>query len=154
MTPKAPRAGFTETPSASESLARSGAVPVDVIKESVPKKPKDLVLVHGPAPDGNGVSVLRAREERLEIGVMRPLEEGRPIHGEVVKLKQRPELPNLYDAETQYAAPEANAAASDRATPELAERGTTAGPAQVASDTYRRNWDTIWKRTPKPRLAN
>ncbi len=87
---------------------------------------------------------------------MRPLEEGRPIHGEVVKLTPRVELPCLFDAETELAAPEASkpvgsAAAAKAAVPE--ERGTSAGPAQVASDSYRRNWDTIWKR-PVKRLAN
>jgi hypothetical protein len=116
----------------------------------VPKKAKDLVLVHGPAPDGNGVNVLRAREERLELGTMRPLEEGKPIHGEVVKLTQRREAPFLFDAETQVAAP----STEETATPsEPAPRGTSAGPAQVASDSYRKNWDAIWKR-PVKRFVN
>jgi hypothetical protein len=117
-------------------------------------KPTDLVLVHSATNDG-GVNVLRARDERLEVGTMRPLEEGRPIRGEVVKLKQRPEMPNLFDVETQFVSEEA--ATTDtaaKARPNLPEnsdsRGAT-GPAQVASDTYRKNWDTIWKRQRQPK---
>src|ERR1700704_4158755 len=102
-----------------------------------PRKTKDLGLVHGRTKDGTGLGVLRARDERLEMGTMRPLEEGKPIHGEVVKLTPRPEMPLLFDAETQFVAPDASLAKS---TPEnTAAAG--AGPPQVASDTYRRNWD-------------
>ena len=125
----------------------------DMLGEGVPKKPKDLVLVHSPTDDGAGVNVLRARREGLEVGTMRPLEEGRPIHGEVVKLTPRPEMPMLFDAETEV--PAVAASQNDKpgsAAPE-AERGTSAGPAQVASDTYRKNWDVIWKR-PAKRLVN
>ena len=121
-----------------------------MLKGGVPKKPKDLVLVHSPTPDGAGVNVLRARKEGLEVGTMRPLEHGRPIHGEVVKLTPRSEMPHLYDAETEFAAP---AAAEGKQADAPADRGATTGPAQVASDSYRRNWDAIWKR-PAKRLAN
>ena len=122
-------------------------------------KPKDLVLVHSATDDG-GVNVLRARDERLEVGTMRPLEDGRPIQGEVVKLKQRPEMPNLFDAETQFvseAAPTTDTAAkAPQSLPARTTdtRGTSAGPAQVASDTYRKNWDTIWKPRQAKRLPN
>jgi hypothetical protein len=57
-----------------------------------PKK-KDLVLVHSVTDDGNGVRVLRQREQTLEAGEMRPLEDGKPIRGEVVKLKHLLEVP-------------------------------------------------------------
>jgi hypothetical protein len=116
-----------------------------------PRKSKDLVLVHGRTKDGTGLGVLRARDERLEMGTMRPLEEGKPIHGEVVKLTPRAEMPLLFDAETQFVAPEAIApkSTSDNAV-------VVAGPPQVASDAYRKNWDAIWKRPPSKRdkLAN
>jgi hypothetical protein len=119
----------------------------------VTKKAKDLVLVHSPTDDGAGVNVLRARKEGLEVGTMRPLEEGRPIHGEVVKLTPRPEMPMLFDAETEFAAEASpQPKPKSKASPEP-ERGTSAGPAQVASDTYRKNWDVIWKR-PAKRLVN
>lgn len=103
-------------------------------------KPKDVVLVHAPAPDGKGVSVLRAREERLEAGILRPLEEGKPIQGEVVKLTPRPELPLLFDAETQVSVGEAK-----QETEGEPKRGS--GPAQVATATYRKGWDAVFGRS-------
>jgi hypothetical protein len=116
------------------------------------KKPKDLVLVHGRTPDGNGVNVLRARDERLEIGTMRPLEEGRPILGEVVKLTPRPEFPLLFDAQTEFTTVEESP--KDAAAKPVAEAArASVGPAQVASESYRRNWDAIWKRPSKTRSA-
>jgi hypothetical protein len=120
----------------------------------VPKKPKDVVLVHSPTPDGDGVNVLRARRQGLELGTMRPLTEGRPIHGEVVKLTPRSEMPMLYDVETELPQPGQGEAAKDAPATRAEEaRASSSGPAQVASDSYRRNWDAIWKR-PTKRLAN
>jgi hypothetical protein len=132
-----------------------GSSAVDVLNKGVSKKPKDVVLVHGPTPDGAGVNVLRARKEGLELGTMRPLEHGRPIHGEVVKLTPRTEMPMLYDVETTLPAPEQSGAGTDaKQAPEaLVDRAAASGPAQVASDSYRKNWDAIWKR-PAKRLSN
>jgi hypothetical protein len=114
-------------------------------KPEKPEPPKDVVLVHARTDDGQGVHVIRSREERLEVGVMRPLEEGRPIQGEVVKLTQRPEFPMLFDAETQVVATgELPAVTSSK-------RASSSGPAQVASDKYRQNWDAIWKRGKRPK---
>ncbi len=122
------------------------------------KKAKDLVLVHGRTEDGAGVNVIRARQERLEFGVMRPLEHGKPIHsGEIVKLSPRAECPLIFEAETQYRAddptasvPSADDAAPQKSTPSPAAR-LTAGPAKVASPNYRKNWDAIWKRPSRRR---
>jgi len=119
----------------------------------VPKKPKDLVLVHGPTADGTGVNVLRARKERLELGTMRPLQEGRPIHGEVVKLTPRPEFPLLFEAQTEVVTEGTSETPSANEASPKAQR-TTDGPAQVASESYRRNWDAIWKRPAKARDLN
>ncbi len=101
-------------------------------------------MIHAPAPDGRGVTVLRARNERLEAGVLRPLEDGKPITGEIVKLTPRDE-PMLYDVETQMTVPEP-AAPTDVAR-------ATSGPAQVATDGYRKGWDAIWQRST-PSRAN
>jgi hypothetical protein len=117
-----------------------------------PKK-KDLVLVHSVTDDGNGVRVLRQREQTLEAGEMRPLEDGKPIRGEVVKLTRRPECPVLFDAETQLSTPTLAEPKKERKT--AAATRSRAGPAQVASDSYRRNWDAVWKRRgKKPALLN
>ena len=91
--------------------------------------PKDVVLVHGLTDDGKGLAVLRARNGELEAGACRPLEHGKPIHGEVVRLKPRKECPVLCDVETALPAP----AARERS-----------GPAQVATRAYRDNWDAIF----------
>jgi hypothetical protein len=130
---------------------------VGVLEKGVPpRKSKDLVLVHGRTKDGLGLGVIRAREERLEIGTMRPLEEGKSIYGEVVKLTPRSEMPLLFDAETQFVSKEPSVATSDSAPPpaqarQAAQNTAAAGPPQVASDTYRKNWDAIWNRSPAKR---
>lgn len=131
----------------------------------VPKRQKDLLLVKGPTEDGAGVRVLRARPERLELGTMRPLEDGRPLDGEVVRVNPHPEFPYLYEVETEFStsqdtpepesvrstdasaskAPNAQSAAKPAAAPR------SAGPPQVASEAYRRNWDAIWNRQAKRR---
>ncbi len=108
------------------------------------RRSKDVVFVGGPTDHGDGVNVIRAREERLEFGTLEPLREGKPIHGEVVRLVPRPELPRVFDVETEVDAP---------ATPALT-KSAQAGPAQVASDTYRKNWDAIWSRPAKRQKPN
>lgn len=103
--------------------------------------PRDVALIHGVTPDGEGLQILRARDNRLELGAIRPLREGVPITGEVVTLRPRPDQPALCDVEVHVkAAPQA--AANDRQEP------PRSGPAQVATDEYRSNWDTIWGRAP------
>ena len=109
----------------------------------------DVALIHGVTPDGQGLHILRARENRVELGFVRPLREGAPITGEVVTLKPRANSA-LCDVEVQYKPPEV---ASDRAAP--AKLLAHPGPAQVATDEYRRNWDAIWTHAPeKPKLVN
>lgn len=124
----------------------------------VPKRRKDLLLVKGPTEDGGGVHVVRARPERLELGTMRPLEEGRPIDGEVVRVNPHPSAPYLYEVETEFVPPrkdvdagvsEPKAAEASGVTPSPARR--PAGPPQVASEAYRKNWDVIWDRSTKRR---
>ena len=103
------------------------------------KKPTDVVVLGPPTPDGEGVRVLRAREERIETGELRTLREGKPITGEVVALEPRKENPRVCDVKSSYQ----HAAPAKK------------GPAQVASDVYRKNWDAVFKRTErKSELAN
>lgn len=104
----------------------------------------DVALIHGVTPDGEGLQILRARGDRLEVGAIRPLREGAPITGEVVTLKPRPNFPALCDVETHFKPPADDARA--RREPELAAAPRT-GPAQVATDEYRRNWDAIWNQS-------
>ncbi len=117
-----------------------------------PSPAQDVALIHGVTPDGEGLQILRARDNRLELGAIRPLREGAPITGEVVTLRPRPNTPALCDVEVQLKAPQA-AATDDRQAPRAAL--SHPGPAQVATDDYRRNWDAIWSRpADKSKLVN
>lgn len=89
-------------------------------------------MIGGRTADGSGLGVLRCREGRLEVGQVQPLREGKPIHGEVVKLHPHADCPAICDVEVQVAAPDAK---------------KSGRPAQVANDTYRKNWDAIFKRS-------
>ena len=81
---------------------------------------------------GAGIHVLRARDERIETGELRALEEGRALVGEVVTLKPRADDPRICDVEDSY-------------TPPGTQNGVKAkGPAQVASTAYRAGWDQIF----------
>lgn len=108
-------------------------------KSSPPAKP-DVVLLGPPTADGGGVHVLRAREERLEAGELRALEEGRPISGEVVTLAPRKDNPRICDVKESYQPTATMAAAKPK------------GPAQVATKTYRDNWDQVFARRPSAEL--
>lgn len=111
---------------------------------------EDVVLLCGRTEDGAGLDVIRKRGELLQRGVVRPLEDGKPIHGEVVKLEQRGNTP-LFDVTVHCATSPVHAdepALNDTS-------GVTRGhPARVASEDYRRNWDAIWKRPPSKSLPN
>jgi hypothetical protein len=106
---------------------------------SKPKASSDVALVLGAADDG-GVNILRKRADRLEAGTLKPLREGMPIHGEVIGLRARKDSP-LYDVEVHV--PQVTASDQDRIGP---------GPAQVATDSYRKNWDQIYSRR-RPRTS-
>jgi hypothetical protein len=95
---------------------------------------EDVVLIGGPVANGEGVRVLRKRADSIEFGEMRSVKEGRPIHGEIVRLTPRSEHDRLFDVEVL---------ASQK---ELAGKTGLghAGPAQVATHAYRENWDAIF----------
>jgi hypothetical protein len=114
------------------------------VSESEPPPPKtDVVFVHSQAPDGGGVRVIRKRDETIEVGEIRPVQEGRPLTGDLVRLKQREESERLFDVEVL---------ASRK---EIAEKAGAAhsGPAQVATHAYRTNWDAIFG-AREPELPN
>ena len=95
---------------------------------SEPKR-ADVVLLQGPTEDGEGIRVVRAREDRLEAGEVRPLKEGKPIpSGEVVKLAPRAAAPQVCDVEVLA----------------KVEHGVPGKPAQVATTAYRESWDRIF----------
>jgi hypothetical protein len=99
-----------------------------------------VALILHPTEDNQGFQILRRRAEDspVELGVLRPLREGRPIPegGEVLSLRPRPEMPLVCDVEVQLPA----------------ARATSDGPAQVATDGYRRGWEAIWGRGERAKL--
>ena len=104
---------------------------------------EDVVLV-GPEVEGEGPkrhTVLRYRREagedgQLELGEIREAEEGKPILGELVRLRARGEGGRLFDVDVQARGP-------------LASRS---GPPMVASDAFRDGWERTFAK--KPTLAN
>lgn len=105
---------------------------------------KDVALVVGQTEDRKGYQILRKRadEDTVEMGTVRPLEEGKPIDGEVLAFKARKEHPMLFDVKTHF---------DPNATQDETLKVTSAGrPAKVATEKYRSGWDAIWgkKRTP------
>jgi hypothetical protein len=99
----------------------------------------DVAIVCGVSDDGQGVDIIRKRGERIETGTVRRLEQGKPIHGEVVRLRPREQSPMICDVEVEVPAP-----GQSEASP------PTSGPAQVATESYRKNWDAIYGRNRKP----
>jgi hypothetical protein len=115
------------------------------MSKSEPPLPKeDVVFLHSPSQDGEGFRVLRKREDAIEVGELRGVKEGRPIQGEVVKLKQRAESDRLYDVEVVMPKAEAPAA----------EGAKKSGPAQVATEAYRENWEMIFGKPSRGELPN
>ena len=104
------------------------------------EKKTDVVVLGPPTPDGEGVHVLRAREERVETGELRALKEGKPITGEVVSLEPRKENPRVCDVKSSYRPPAPTSG------------GKKKGPAQVATEKYRENWDEVF--APRDRSLN
>jgi hypothetical protein len=68
---------------------------------------------------------------------LRPLDHGKPIHGEVVRLEPREESPALFDVEVQHDG-----------------RSSTGRPVKVATDQYRRGWESIWAKARPDRSLN
>ena len=118
--------------------------PPEAAPESAPAPSADVALVHRVTPDG-AVHVIRRRGDQLEAGALRPLREGMPIQGEVVSLRPRESFPLLCDVDVLYTPPAAAAAAAASAPKPAARPARRKGPAQVATDDYRDNWDSIWK---------
>jgi hypothetical protein len=89
----------------------------------------DVAFVWGKNADG--VHILRRRDENapIEAGLLQPLVEGKPITGELVSMKQREDMPFLYDVKSEVPSP---------------APASTGRPAQVATDQYRKGWDAIF----------
>ena len=112
-------------------------------KRRSPKPFQDVAAVFG--KDERGLHILRRRGEDgpVETGIVQPLEEGKPISGEVISMRRRDDVPFLFDVTTQVPAPKVETTET-----------TAGGPAQVANDSYRKGWDAIWGRRPRSTELN
>jgi hypothetical protein len=90
----------------------------------------DVAFIVGKDEHGTHIVRRRSEEAPLEAGLLRPLREGKPIEGEVVSLTPRKDVPLLFDVKSEL--------------PDPHERVPHDGPAQVASDAYRRGWEAIY----------
>ena len=116
--------------------------------EATEARGHDVAFVHGVTEDGAGLRVLRSRPDRLEQAVLRAAKEGQPLTGELVRLTPRKESPLLWNVEVLYGKRDDQAAESAGA------QDARSGPAQVATDAYRRNWDAVFRSKPKPGTPN
>lgn len=124
---------------------------------------EDVVLLHSPSEGGDGIRVVRKRDDTIELGELRPMREGQPIHGEVVRLTQRSEGALLFDCEVLVPSPaRSNKEIAREASPESKEEKPAAaepkslahkGPARVTSDAYRGGWEAIFGKRSGPKDA-
>jgi hypothetical protein len=109
---------------------------------STPAEPPagDIALVLGKDADGLHILRRRSQEAPIEAGLLRPVREGKPIVGEVISLTQRPDLPMVFDVKSEFK-PDSGPSEGP-----VADRLSPDGPAQVASEAYRKGWDAVWGR--------
>jgi hypothetical protein len=127
-------------------------------KRRAPRSLGDVAIVCG--KDERGLHILRRRFEDgpIEAAVAQPLAEGRPITGEVISMRQREDLPFLFDVTSEIdASGNPTAGTGSSATGSSATGSSATGssatdsstsrsprPAKVATNSYRRGWDAIW----------
>ena len=100
------------------------------------KPPRDLAILQGPTEDGQGARVLRLKDGELSAGEVRPAREGEPIADrELVKLT--PLQPGAPICEVEVLSGPAQRASDDPAKP-------SQGPARVSTESYRKNWSTVF----------
>ncbi len=113
------------------------------MKDEENRKPEDVALIIGTDEERKALKILRKRGERVEGGLVRAAEPGRPVMGDLVRLRPRPEFPILCDVETVYEF-QRTPPGNEEAPPERG-RGHR-GPARVVTDAYRRGWERIFGR--------
>ncbi len=107
------------------------------------RRPEDVALIVGTDEERKAIQVLRKRGAKIEGGLVRAAEPGRPALGDLVRLKPRPEFPLLCDVETLYEF-ERTPPVDEEAPP----RGASGhpGPPRVVTDAYRRGWERVFGR--------
>ncbi len=91
------------------------------------KTSDDIALLTGPTEDKKGMRIVRFREDSVSLAEVRPVEEGKPIHGDVIALRPREGSPEfIRNVEVVHEAPRHD------------------GPAQVANAAYRQGWEATF----------
>lgn len=98
-----------------------------------------MVFVHSKVESGEGFRIIRKRADVIEVGEIRPVQEGKPLTGEMIKLTPRQDHEQIFDVEVLVSREELGRGALGRA-----------GPAQVATRAYRSNWDAIFGASEEP----
>lgn len=127
-------------PKAKATKANASKAKASKAKAPKAKAADDVVLLHSRTEDGQGVRVLRKKGQELSVGEVRPLKEGQPIYGDVVRLKARDEHPALFDVETE--------AQIEGPAPD-----PTKGRSRVSTDRYRSGWESLWGRRKRRKSA-
>ncbi|MGD8862679.1 MAG: hypothetical protein PVI30_21895 [Myxococcales bacterium] len=116
------------------------------------RSPRDVALLTGPTPDGEGAQLLRLKEGTLMAGELRPMRDGQPLNGaELVRLQpMHPEVP-VCAVETLHApstTPSTDgvrrAGRHDGGRKAAARPSRRQGPARVSNDAYRKNWSAVF----------
>ena len=98
---------------------------------------RDVALLYAPTDDGKGARILRSRDGNLEAGEVRPAKDGQPLQGgELVRLEPRSDTPCICDVHVLHE--------GARPAPPTDSAAAPSGPAQVATDDYRLNWDRVF----------
>ncbi|MDH3201067.1 MAG: hypothetical protein OEM15_09260 [Myxococcales bacterium] len=100
---------------------------------------EDVALLCSRSEDGRSYGILRRRKEEIQVGTLRALEEGKPIHGEIVSLRPRSDSPMLFDVETEHV---------------MTPARTASGPPKISTKEYREGWDSIWSEKSGSRALN
>lgn len=107
------------------------------------KPPQDVAILHGPTEDGEGARVLRLKQGTLYAGEVRPVREGQSIeHHELVRLRPIQDDSPVCEVEVVH----------DPGTADAKRRGQ--GPARVANDSYRKNWNAVFGGTKSKRTRS
>jgi hypothetical protein len=113
------------------------------VSKPAKKRTQDVALLYAPTDDEKGARFVRAKNGQLQAGEVRPLGQGQSPNGqELVRMHPRASMPGLCDVEVIH--------------PAETPMRDTQGPAQVASQRYRDNWEVTFgpQRTNRKKLAN
>ena len=103
-------------------------------KEKKVELPPDhdvVMLTGGRSEDGQGLTAIRSRPDKLELAELRPVQEGKPLAGkELISLHAREGSPVLWDVKVEHRGADGTA--------------SHAGPARVTSRPYRKGWDKVF----------